>query len=486
MVDDSFVDMELRELFKETPKSFTAADTRPLSSVSTSAGCTPSPESRPVSGQRAPTPQSPGFDKNLKDDDDKYAQNKAPRHKVFVGGVPQDLDQDDLKKFFSEIAPVKKAWMQKHKGTVPNTMQKHRGFGFVIFHEASSVDRLLGNQPSRFLSLKDGRRIEVKRAVSSTDMRSGESDYGNSAQQPRQPGAQAQGQSGWNGNSHLQNGLGQGMGPPDQSQPGRMTPVPNAAGRMTPVANIGTPPRPSPLAQGRMTPNQPQSPWAGNQAPTPPPFMAHAHLQDAQCMVPAMMPQQQTPAPNSASTGVLPTAGNLVPVYANGMQMRPGVANNCQPQMAGTSPAGQVSGSNQAPNGAPPCWPMPMGHPQWNTPVAFNVPYGMGPVANESGTYAVAPNVQGGPPQGGSSSVPYPVAPGYMYAMAPAAQQQQQQNAAQVQQQQMAQVQQQQHQQMAHAQQQQLAQQQQMAQMQQVMQQQHMAQPQQHPQQTYR
>ena len=35
---------------------------------------------------------------------------------VFVGGVPQDLNQDDLYAIFSEYAGVKKAWLQKSGG----------------------------------------------------------------------------------------------------------------------------------------------------------------------------------------------------------------------------------------------------------------------------------------------------------------------------------------------------------------------------------
>merc|ERR1719265_884825 len=48
--------------------------------------------------------------------------------------------------------------------------RKHRGFGFIIFQEASALQALLGDNFSRFITLTDGRRLEVKRAISSNDM----------------------------------------------------------------------------------------------------------------------------------------------------------------------------------------------------------------------------------------------------------------------------------------------------------------------------
>lgn len=97
----------------------------------------------------------------------------AQDRKVFVGGVPQDLNQDDLYAIFSEYAGVKKAWLQKCRagedgGSSPP--QNHRGFGFVIFHDAHAIDELLGTGTSRFIVLRNGTKLEVKRALSSNKM----------------------------------------------------------------------------------------------------------------------------------------------------------------------------------------------------------------------------------------------------------------------------------------------------------------------------
>jgi hypothetical protein len=42
--------------------------------------------------------------------------------------------------------------------------QNHRGFGFVIFHDAHAIDELLGSGPSRVIILHRGAKLEVTRA----------------------------------------------------------------------------------------------------------------------------------------------------------------------------------------------------------------------------------------------------------------------------------------------------------------------------------
>jgi len=92
----------------------------------------------------------------------------AQDRKVFVGGVPQDLNQDDLYAIFSEYSVVKKAWLQSCRSTDAGCpAQNHRGFGFVIFHDSHAINELLGGSPSRFVVLRNGAKLEVKRALSS-------------------------------------------------------------------------------------------------------------------------------------------------------------------------------------------------------------------------------------------------------------------------------------------------------------------------------
>jgi len=134
---------------------------RPLSSISTSAGPTPSPDGR-TSPNFTPVPENKA--------------NQAQHRKVFVGGIPQDMTQEELQRVVSHAAdnaPVKKAWLQKYREqpkTKSQTSHNHRGFGFVIFHDSSAITRLLGDKEQKYIPLENGGRIEVKRAISSSDM----------------------------------------------------------------------------------------------------------------------------------------------------------------------------------------------------------------------------------------------------------------------------------------------------------------------------
>jgi hypothetical protein len=89
--------------------------------------------------------------------------------KVFVGGVPQTVDQNGLYQMFSKHGKVKKAWLQLFlKDQMPNA-KNHRGFGFVIFYERTSIDQLLGEDFSRFVYFDD-LKLEVKRSVGKTSL----------------------------------------------------------------------------------------------------------------------------------------------------------------------------------------------------------------------------------------------------------------------------------------------------------------------------
>jgi len=171
-------------------KETNAPVVRPLSSVSTCAGPTPTPEDRaatpmsqwfPSDRFNTPTLEEPhdvgptqgGAQRSMDRHSDKQSNVSSQNRKVFVGGIPQDMNQDDLYTIFSDFAGVKKAWLQRYR---PNNASEHgpphnhRGFGFVIFYESSAVDQMLGTNYSRFITVREGGRLEVKRAVSSGDI----------------------------------------------------------------------------------------------------------------------------------------------------------------------------------------------------------------------------------------------------------------------------------------------------------------------------
>ncbi|CAE7661884.1 HNRNPA0 [Symbiodinium pilosum] len=151
-------------------------ENRPLSSVSTNAGATPSLDDQNSRLQFSPAPSSAAPTPSLQDFDRYKAVPPSQVRKIFVGGIPQDFTQDDLCELFSQYGMVTKAWLQRHRqadhefGATAQRSQSHRGFGFVIFQDASMVDDLLGPETSCFLEIKDGRRIEIKRAKSSNDI----------------------------------------------------------------------------------------------------------------------------------------------------------------------------------------------------------------------------------------------------------------------------------------------------------------------------
>jgi hypothetical protein len=91
--------------------------------------------------------------------------------KVFVGGVPQSIDQDGLRKLFSSSGKIEKAWLQTfHDDEWQIATKNHRGFGFVLYYESSSVDHLLGSEFSRFVWFGDALKLEVKRAMGKTNI----------------------------------------------------------------------------------------------------------------------------------------------------------------------------------------------------------------------------------------------------------------------------------------------------------------------------
>eukprot|EP00441_Pelagodinium_beii_P039566 CAMPEP_0197639008 /NCGR_PEP_ID=MMETSP1338-20131121/13762_1 /TAXON_ID=43686 ORGANISM="Pelagodinium beii, Strain RCC1491" /NCGR_SAMPLE_ID=MMETSP1338 /ASSEMBLY_ACC=CAM_ASM_000754 /LENGTH=743 /DNA_ID=CAMNT_0043211679 /DNA_START=161 /DNA_END=2392 /DNA_ORIENTATION=- len=171
-------DEELREVFrgsmaKPCDGRRNSVEGRPLSSVSTSAGPTPS-----LDGRQSPlsqwTPIPPSVAATPTPVQEEKTNSPAQVRKIFVGAIPQDMTQEDLFEYFkNEVAPVKKAWLQRHRtqpGNQTPAPHNHRGFGFVIFHDSAVVDELMGKESSRFLALKDGRMLDVKRALCSNDI----------------------------------------------------------------------------------------------------------------------------------------------------------------------------------------------------------------------------------------------------------------------------------------------------------------------------
>lgn len=135
--------------------------------------CEPIPQF-PVSHQQASV--SSERDRGQRKSAKMFGASEARRRKVFVGGVPQEMDDAEFLSLFSSIARVDQAWLQRSSDV--SSMLNHRGFGFVVFHESSSVDMLLGSHVSGYLCLGGDRRLEIKRAIRASKLADGPSATG--------------------------------------------------------------------------------------------------------------------------------------------------------------------------------------------------------------------------------------------------------------------------------------------------------------------
>jgi len=335
---DDAVENELMELWGKPTDPSSTQEGRPLSSMSTSAGPTPSPEEKHLCfSQQSPDGHSNNFDDvgpgfltpsvphpgtpstpvrtgklpvspcvghspqqsqsiygspyvrsdqtSMRGEDSPGPSTQA--RKVFVGGVPQDMVQDDLFRIFSELGSVKKAWLQKYRAATcnnPAPSVQHRGFGFVIFHESSDVDNILGQDYSRYINLNDGKRLEVKRAQPSNAL-----NAGNLSGHPHSPQVQDRHRGGhW---------------------PTGRAPRSPASGPWSPWGSSNSsarcaPPSPQQMAGNSQmmagVPLRPPAPSAQHQIPFPKYYMACSP--DGWCMQPEQSQMLQNP-PNCVAVG---------------------------------------------------------------------------------------------------------------------------------------------------------------------------------------
>nr|XP_033783499.1 heterogeneous nuclear ribonucleoprotein A0 [Geotrypetes seraphini] len=84
--------------------------------------------------------------------------------KLFVGGLKEDVAEEDLVEHFSQFGPVEKAEIIADKQS-----GKKRGFGFVYFENHDSADKAA---VVKFHPIH-GHRVEVKKAVPKEDIQTG-------------------------------------------------------------------------------------------------------------------------------------------------------------------------------------------------------------------------------------------------------------------------------------------------------------------------
>ena len=64
---------------------------------------------------------------------------KQPNKKIFLGGIGESIEEDDLKNYFSQYGKVEQV-------VIPTDKEKNqrRGFAFVVFDNTDDVDKICG------------------------------------------------------------------------------------------------------------------------------------------------------------------------------------------------------------------------------------------------------------------------------------------------------------------------------------------------------
>jgi len=82
-----------------------------------------------------------------------------PKLKIFVGGIPRTVTDDEYKEYFSTFGDLDDCILMRDQGGVC------RGFGFVTYRDQEAFDRVMATQ----LQIR-GTKIEQRKAVPQTDI----------------------------------------------------------------------------------------------------------------------------------------------------------------------------------------------------------------------------------------------------------------------------------------------------------------------------
>jgi len=136
-------------------------------------------------------------------------QNTMGTTKIFVGGLPQNCTEEVLSDYFAEYGNITDSVVMKDRET-----GNSRGFGFITFEVASSVDSAL-NVANHWI---DKKWVEVKPAIAKADMPPTSPEYSKGKGKGRERGRADSGRT--NNNTGFRSGReGTGKGGSSTGQP---------------------------------------------------------------------------------------------------------------------------------------------------------------------------------------------------------------------------------------------------------------------------
>lgn len=83
--------------------------------------------------------------------------NDEKSRKLFIGGLPSDLEDKELYDYFKQFGEIKQSRIIREEDCVTS-----RGFGFIIFKQNTSIDKVLNHTDQHFIK---GKWIDCKPAL---------------------------------------------------------------------------------------------------------------------------------------------------------------------------------------------------------------------------------------------------------------------------------------------------------------------------------
>ncbi|KAM5579432.1 hypothetical protein ABKV19_009284 [Rosa sericea] len=127
----------------------------------------------------------------------------SKRKKIFVGGIPTSLNDEELGEYFSTFGSI-----VEHQIMVDHKTGRSRGFGFVTFENEDALDKVFSEGKIHELG---GKQVEIKRAE---PKRPGGDFSGSAARSYGGLGGPAAGYGGYNSGGRFNGKMGRGYGGP--------------------------------------------------------------------------------------------------------------------------------------------------------------------------------------------------------------------------------------------------------------------------------